>query len=367
MAAFPEVPGYELKKFLGSGGTADVFLAVDLKRSQLAAVKVLTRRRYVETEAIKRFIKEAQTISNLHHPNIVQVYGTGCTPELRFMAMEFLPEGLKQRIQARGRFTPDEALAIANQVATALYYAHGRGFVHRDVKPDNIMFRRDGTPVILDFGIARVIESTTHLTRSGMSLGTPRYMSPEQLNAKRADGRSDIYSLGVVLFEMLSGAPPFKGSQTMAVIMKHVTEPVPRLGTDLAAYQTLLDSLMAKERDKRPGTEAEWQALVKPLLTPFKLPKAVKPEIGDLPKIKDREKTRLSGRGPAPEKPGIRWVRKPKPRRRARRRFRRFMLNFLLVAALAVWIFFNYGRIPGLLLSLWRALASLITSLIPRI
>ena len=143
------------------------------------------------------------------------------------MAMEFFPESLKQRIQARERIGPDEALAIANQVAAALFYAHGRGFIHRDIKPDNIMFRRDGTPVILDFGIARVLESTTQLTRSGMSMGTPRYMSPEQLNAKRADGRSDIYSLGVVLYEMLSGAPPFKGSQTMTVIMKHVTEPIP--------------------------------------------------------------------------------------------------------------------------------------------
>ncbi|HEX7501995.1 MAG TPA: serine/threonine-protein kinase [Acidobacteriota bacterium] len=363
MAAFPPVPGYALKKFLGSGGAADVFLAVDLKHSRLAAVKVMARRRFAETVAVKRFIKEAQTISRLHHPNIVRVYETGRTDGLRFMAMEFFPESLKQRIQARGRIEPDEALAIANQVAAALFYAHAKGFIHRDIKPDNIMFRRDGTPVILDFGIARVLESTTQLTRSGMSMGTPRYMSPEQLNAKRADGRSDIYSLGVVLYEMLSGAPPYKSSQTMTVIMKHVTEPVPRLPEELAAYQPLVERMMAKERSKRPGTEKEWQELIKPLFKPFKLPKADKPKFGDLPKTSGLEVTRLSGAGsPAARKPA-----KPKPRRREGRSGRRLLLNLLLVLALAAWIFFNYERIPGMLLSLWRALHGLAASLIAKI
>jgi serine/threonine-protein kinase PpkA len=361
MAAFPAVPGYALKKFLGSGGTADVFLAVDLKHARLAAVKVMARQRFAETVAVKRFIKEAQTISRLHHPNIVRVYETGRTDALRFIAMEFFPESLKQRIQTRKRIDANEALAIANQVAGALFYAHGKGFIHRDIKPDNIMFRRDGTPVILDFGIARVLESTTQLTRSGMSMGTPRYMSPEQLNAKRADGRSDIYSLGVVLYEMLSGAPPFKGSQTMTVIMKHVNEPVPRLPEELAAYQPLIDRMMAKERDKRPGKEKEWQELVKPLFKPFKLPKADKPKFGDLPRASDREKTQLSGAGAARRTP------KPMARHRPKRPLRRFLLNLFLVLALAAWIFFNYERIPGMLLWLWRTIVSGISSLIAKI
>jgi len=361
MAAFPDVPGYALKKFLGSGGTADVFLAVDLKHARLAAVKVMARRRFAEAVAVQRFVKEARTISSLHHPNIVRIYETGRTPALRFISMEFFPESLKQRIQARKRINPDEALAIANQVASALFYAHGKGFIHRDIKPDNIMFRRDGTPVILDFGIARVLESTTQLTRSGMSMGTPRYMSPEQLNAKRADGRSDIYSLGVVLYEMLSGTPPFKGSQTMTVIMKHVTEPIPPLPAELADYQPLVDRMMAKERGRRPGTEKEWQELVKPLFRPFKLPKADKPKFGDLPRATDREKTILSRSGKAALP-----LSRPKPRRR-RRPLRRFVLNLLLVLALAAWLFFNYERIPGMLLSLWRAMAAGVSSLIEKI
>jgi serine/threonine-protein kinase PpkA len=364
MAVFPEVPGYELKKFLGSGGAADVFLALDGRQRRLVAVKVLTRRRFAETVAVRRFIKEARTISSLHHPNIVRIYETGRTPELRFMAMEFFPESLKRRIQERGRLVPDEALAIANQVAAALFHAHRKGFVHRDVKPDNIMFRPDGTPVILDFGIARVLESTTQLTRSGMSMGTPRYMSPEQLNAKRADGRSDVYSLGVVLYEMLCGQPPFKGNQTMAVIMKHVTEPVPRLPDELAAYQTLLDRMMAKERNMRPGTEKEWQELVKPLFRPIKLPKAGKPEFGPLPKTGDRDKTRQSrAAGEAAPKP----AQKPQPRRRKSNPRRLFLLNLLLVLALAAWIFFNYERIPGMLASLARTIAGWISAMIDKI
>jgi serine/threonine-protein kinase PpkA len=365
MAAFPEVPGYELKKFLGSGAAADVFLAVDMKRSRLAAVKVMTRSRFAENVAVKRFIKEAQTISSLHHPNIVRVYEAGKSGGLRYMAMEFFPESLKQRIQTRKRINPNEALTIANQVASALFYAHSRGFIHRDVKPDNIMFRRDGTPVILDFGIARVLESTTQLTRSGMSMGTPRYMSPEQLNARRVDGRSDIYSLGVVLFEMLSGSPPFKGSHTMTVIMKHVTEPIPPLPEELAAYRPLIDRMMAKERGKRPGTEKEWQELVKPLLKPFKLPKAEKPKFGDISTAADREKTRLSGAGA--DSPAAKHTPKPKVRPRAKRPLRRFLLNLLLVLTLAAWIFFNYERIPGMLLWLWRSIVSGISSLIAKI
>lgn len=364
MAAFPQVPGYELKKFLGSGGAADVFLAVEPGRSRLLAVKVLARRRFAETVAVKRFIKEAQAISSLHHPNIVRVFATGRTPELRFMVMEFFPESLKRRIQERGRLDPDEALTIAAQIASALYYAHDRGFVHRDVKPDNIMFRPDGTPVLLDFGIARVIESTSQLTRSGMAMGTPRYMSPEQLNAKRADGRSDVYSLGVVLYEMISGAPPFKGSQTMAVIMKHVAEPVPPLPADLARFQPLFERLLAKERGKRPGNEKEWRELVKPYFRPFRLPKAGKPGFGPLAKGDARDKTRQGG-APAPTP---RRDSGPRPKKRSKRGRRRlFLLNLLLVLALAAWIFFNYERLPGMLGTLARTIAAWVSSLLAKI
>jgi serine/threonine-protein kinase PpkA len=365
MAAFPHIPNFILKKCLGSGGAADVFLAIDGKRSRLVAIKVLTSTRFANTIAVRRFIKEAQTISRLHHPNIVRIIGTGKANDLHYMVMEFLPESLKQRIRARKQIGLQESLAIVNQIASALFYAHGKGFIHRDVKPDNIMFRADGTPVILDFGIARVLEATSKITRSGTSLGTPRYMSPEQLKAKRVDGRSDIYSLGVVLFEMLAGVPPFKGSQTMSVVLKHISEPVPKLPDELRHCQPLIERMLAKERDQRIASEAEWREMIKSLLKPFKLPKVARENFSGLPSVKDREKTRLSmGKGETSAEK-IRQTRaRPKPRSNRRRRF---LLNLLLVLAIVAWVFFNYERILGLALSLWRALRDLLSSLIAKI
>jgi len=365
MAPFPKIPNFALKKFLGSGGAADVFLAVDLKHSRLVAIKVLARTRFADTIAVRRFIKEAQTISRLHHPNIVRIFGTGRVNDMHYMVMEFLPESLKARIRARKRVGLQESLAIINQIASALFYAHGRGFIHRDVKPDNIMFRSDGTPVILDFGIARVLEATSKITRSGTSLGTPRYMSPEQLKAKRVDGRSDVYSLGVVLYEMISGAPPFKGSQTMSVVLKHISEPVPRLPEELQQCQPLIDRLLAKECERRVGSEAEWRELIKPLLKPFKLPRVAKENLVRLPPSKEREKTRLSmAKGETGAEKTRQTRSRPKPRGNRRRLF---ILNVLLILAATVWVFFNYERIPGLLRSLWRALAAGIASLVDKI
>jgi len=365
MAAFPQIPNFILKKCLGSGGAADVFLAVDPKRSRLVAIKVLTQTRFANTIAVRRFIKEAQTISRLHHPNIVRVIGTGKANDLHYMVMEFLPESLKQRIRARKQIGLQESLAIIGQIAAALFYAHGKGFIHRDVKPDNIMFRADGTPVILDFGIARVLEATSKITRSGTSLGTPRYMSPEQLKAKRVDGRSDIYSLGVVLYEMLCGVPPFKGSHTMSVVLKHISEPIPKLPEELRSCQPLIERMLAKERDERIASESEWRELIKPLLKPFKLPKVARENLAGLPPARDREKTRLSlGKGDS----SVEKVRQTRARPRARvNRRRRFFLNLLLVLAVIVWLFFNYERIPGLALALWHAIISGISALIDKI
>jgi len=365
MPTFPKIPNFELKKFLGSGGAADVFLAVDLKHSRLVAIKVLSHTRFADTIAVRRFIKEAQTISRLHHPNIVRILGTGKANDQHYMVMEFLPESLKQRIRVRKQIGLQESLAIINQIAAALFYAHGKGFIHRDVKPDNIMFRSDGTPVILDFGIARVLEATSAITRSGTSLGTPRYMSPEQLNAKRVDGRSDIYSLGVVLYEMISGAPPYKGSQTMSVILKHISEPIPKLPAELSFCQPLLERMLAKERDKRIASEKEWQELIKPLLKPFKLPRVARENLANLPSAKDREKTRLSinkGESSVEKRRHTQSRPKAKPNHK-----RRIILNLLLILAIVIWLFFNYERIPGLALALWHTVIGWISALLAKI
>src|SRR5690349_4244306 len=144
-----------------------------------------------------------------------------------------------------------EALAILRELADAFAHAHARGFVHRDVKPENIMFDEQGFPVLTDFGIAKALDAATSMTRTGMTMGTPRYLSPEQAGGKGVDARADLYSLGVVLYEMLTGRPPYDAEDSMAVIFKHVTEPVPTLPPDFARLQPLLEKLMAKDPNRR--------------------------------------------------------------------------------------------------------------------
>ena len=181
--------------------------------------------------------------------------------------MEYLQEGLSERIKKNRVIPPPEALHIMLQVADALFYAHGKGYIHRDIKPDNIMFRQDRTPVILDFGIARAVDSKTKLTRTGMSVGTPQYMSPEQCNAEALDGRSDIYSLGVVLFEMLTGKPPYSADDTISIVMKHLKDPVPVLPAALKEYQPIIDAMMAKEKKKRIRSKDRLHEIARSLLS----------------------------------------------------------------------------------------------------
>ncbi len=269
MKEFPEIPGYDIKKSLGRGGMAEVFLAVQKKLSRLVAIKVFVPDRFTSTRLVKRFEKEAKIASRLVHPHIITVYDVGRIEDGYYMAMEYLPESLKDRIRKQGRLDPQEALKILLQIAAALYYAHLKGFIHRDIKPENIMFRKDNTPVIVDFGIARAIESASRLTQTGFSPGTPQYMSPEQCRARKLDGRSDIYSLGVVLYEMLTGDVPYKGGDLRLVVLKHLQDSVPRLPWTLAPFQPLLDRMMAKERRHRPASEGELRQLVQPVLNPL--------------------------------------------------------------------------------------------------
>jgi serine/threonine protein kinase len=164
---------------------------------------------------------------------------------------------------------------------------------------------------------------------------------------------------------MISGAPPFKGSQTMSVILKHISEPVPKLPVELAFCQPLIERMLAKERDKRIGSEAEWQELIKPLLKPFKLPKVARENLVDLPSAKDREKTRLSiDKGESGAAKPRRTQSRPKLKTNRRRRF---LLNLLLILAVVAWAFFNYERIPGMALSIWRAISDLFSSLVTKI
>jgi tRNA A-37 threonylcarbamoyl transferase component Bud32 len=251
MTKLPQIPGYQVIEKLGQGGMADVYLGIQEKLQRQVAIKVMIPLLFRDEQFSKRFIKEAQTAAQLNHPNIITIHDVGETRDSYYIVMEYLEESLSQRLKQRGFLPPLEALEVVKMIACALDYAHKKGFIHRDIKPDNIMFRADGTVVLVDFGIARAMDSTTHLTRTGMSIGTPHYMSPEQCKGEKIDGRSDIYSLGVQFYEILTGKVPYNAENTAGIIIKHIQEPIPRLPDRLSRYQPLVDKMMAKERDKR--------------------------------------------------------------------------------------------------------------------
>ncbi len=251
-----EIPGYTLLRQLGHGGMGTVHLAVQQSLGREVALKILSETFTQGDTTSERFLREARTAANLHHPHIVPIHDFGVHAGIAYIAMEFEPGGTVSP-GAGQPCDPDETLRIVRDIAIALDYAHGKGVVHRDVKPENILRRTDGSCMLSDFGIARAIEAETLLTREGTSIGTPHYMSPEQLRGEKVDGRADLYSLGVVLYQLLTGGVPYSGSDGWAIGMQHLTANIPRLPQTLARLQPLLDGLMAKSAAARPQTGAE--------------------------------------------------------------------------------------------------------------
>lgn len=253
MASFPEIPDYRIEKKFGRGAMGTVYLAFQEKLERLVALKVLLPSLAEEKEITQRFIAEAKIGAHLQHSNIVSIFDVGEYQGIYYFAMEYLEISLKDFIRANkdGILKPEIALDITKQIGSALDYAHRHGVIHRDVKPANILLRNDGTPVLVDFGIAKLMDSGSRLTRTGTSVGTPHYMSPEQIQGLDTDGRADLYSLGVVFYEMLEGRPPYEGSDPVAIAVKHIREPVPRLNEAFKPYQPVLEKMMAKDRRDR--------------------------------------------------------------------------------------------------------------------
>jgi serine/threonine protein kinase len=250
------IPGYRVLRTLGVGGMATVYLAEQQSLEREVALKVMAPALAANADFCQQFLKEGRITAKLSHPNLVTVHDIGSYRGTYYMASEYLPAGtLRERLHPG--LGVAEALAIARDVASGLNYAHEMGFVHRDVKPGNILFRASGSAVLADFGIAKAIKSISSVTMAGNAIGTPDYMSPEQAQATPVDGRTDLYSLGAVLFEMLTGRPPYVANDPYAVALRHVTDPVPELPDALAWLQPLIGTTMVKDRELRfPTGEA---------------------------------------------------------------------------------------------------------------
>jgi hypothetical protein len=252
----PLIPGYRIIRAISSGGMASVYLAIQESFGREVALKVMSSQLKVDPGFSERFLREARIVAQMHHAAIVPVYDVGEALDHQYLSMEYLSGGdLKQRLQYENG--SQLACQVCLAMADALDFAHRKGFVHRDIKPENILFREGGSPVLTDFGIARAIDSAAPLTRAGTLVGTPSYMSPEQMRGEEVDGRSDLYSLGIVFYETLTGSVPFRADSTISVAIKHLSESLPPLPPAYAAYQPFLDRLAAKERDRRFATGAE--------------------------------------------------------------------------------------------------------------
>ncbi|HEX4479310.1 MAG TPA: bifunctional serine/threonine-protein kinase/formylglycine-generating enzyme family protein, partial [Rudaea sp.] len=251
-----DIPGYIIKREIGAGGMATVHLATQTSLEREVALKVMSPALAADPTFSKRFLQEARMLASLAHPNIVAVYDVGVTPnQLHYFSMQYLPGGdLAGRVRS-GIEERDLVIAIAG-VARALGYAHQRGYVHRDVAPGNILYDANNNPVLTDFGIALAAASGSRITSAGFSVGTSHYMSPEQARGGDVDARSDIYSLGVLTYYGLVGKPPYDGSDGFAVAYAHVFEPVPRLPSEKAHWQPVIDRALAKDpKDRFANTE----------------------------------------------------------------------------------------------------------------
>ena len=252
----PRISGYQFEKIIGKGAMSTVYLALQESLGRRVAIKVLSPGLAGDPIFSKRFIKEARIIGKLGHPHIVTIFDAGNLDDVYYIAMEYLEGGtLKERIKAG--LTPDQAVTILCQIARALGRAHQQHCIHRDIKPANILFRNPDTALLSDFGIAKNTLDKTQLTAAGWRLGTPNYMSPEQALAKPTDARSDLYSLGVVFYEMLTGTRPFQGADAFDIALKHLKEPVPTLPEPLGRFQPAIDRLLAKEPEERFASAEE--------------------------------------------------------------------------------------------------------------
>ena len=269
LAAGTDVGPFRILGLLGMGGMAAVYEAHDERLDRTIALKVLPPEFLHDASFSRRFEQEARLIAKLEHPNIVPIYASGIDNASPWMGMRLLTGGTLGDLLGKGRLEAGEAARILRQVADALDYAHARGIVHRDIKPSNILLDGSGAVCLGDFGLAQILGTDSRVTRTGILIGTPHYMAPEQALGEPAGHRSDIYSLGIVAYEMFVGALPFTGESPVAVLLKHVNQPLPEPPNDLLP-RPLVDAIakaLAKNPDERWGSAGAFAQAVEVALS----------------------------------------------------------------------------------------------------
>ena len=260
-----KVPGYSIVKDIATSNFSSVFLARSERLRRNVILKVMNRGTSArELDDAERFQREYEIISSISHRAIAEIYDFGAEPAYQYLAMEYIPCGdLRDRL--RNPLSVDESLYYLRSIAEALRVIHVFGILHRDLKPANVMLREDNSPVLIDFGLARRSIEDSDTTGAGQVLGSPYYISPEQSQGQRVDARTDLYSLGVMFYEMLTGQRPYNGRSAMSIMAQHVGSPVPTLPPAVAPQQPLLDRLMAKRPEDRYASADELLADLGPL------------------------------------------------------------------------------------------------------
>jgi serine/threonine-protein kinase len=277
------IRNYEVVEQIARGGMATIYKARDVLHDQVVALKVLPPELGFSDEFLSRFQREVETLKHLRHPNIVQLYDVGRTENLRYFCMEYVPGGsVEQLVNRRGKLETNQAIDIAMQVTEALRYAHQRGVIHRDIKPANLLLEESGRTKVTDFGIAKVADAT-QMTLTGGIVGTVEYLAPEQVEGRRVGPRTDVYSLGVSLYQMVTGRLPFIGSTPTEILQKHrfnLPESPRELNPEVPQrLSELIEQMLQKEPDRRP----ESMQVVKRELERIKVQMALAPEADKQP------------------------------------------------------------------------------------
>ncbi len=244
---------YELIEEVGKGGMATVYRAYQPNVDRYVAVKVIHRAIASDTSNLERFQREARLVTRLEHPHLLPIYDYNGENDPPYIVMRYLDSGTLKEVLDQGRLPNEEVVYMMRQIASALDYAHRRGVIHRDIKASNIMIDAEGNAFLTDFGIARMTETSQGLTQTGYAVGTPGYMAPEQgMGSENVDGRADIYSLGVMLFQMLTGQMPYNAETPLATILKHINDPIPRASAIDRDIPPAVDEVIAKAMAKKP-------------------------------------------------------------------------------------------------------------------